>query len=498
MREQLPALQIVLPMIAAPLVVLLRRRLPSWGLAIAASWATFFISVSLLQRALIEGPIRYALGGWAPPWGIEYRIDALSGFVLMLVSLIGAVVLTYAPRSVAAEVPRDRHHLFLAAYMLCLTGLLGIVITGDLFNVFVFLEVSALSSYVLIGLGRGRQALTAAFQYLVLGTIGATFILIGIGLLYMMTGTLNMADIAQRLPQVATTRTVLAGLGFLSIGLFIKMALFPLHVWLPNAYSYAPSMVTAFLAATATKVSVYVTLRFVFAISAIEMKWGTSKLGTMLIGLSLAGILVASTVAIFQRDAKRLLAYSSVAQIGYMVLGIGFASVTGLTATIVHLFNHALTKGGMFLALGCIAYRMAPKNGLPTDALRGIGRRMPWTSFAFVLGGLSLIGVPLTAGFISKVYLIRAALEVGMWPIAAAVLFSSLLAVIYVWRLVELIYFFPPLDPQNDESVREAPLSMLVATWALVLAAIAFGIWTAGSADIARDAATMLLEAAQR
>jgi multicomponent Na+:H+ antiporter subunit D len=486
-REQLPALQIVLPLVAAPLCVILRRRIPVLALALAVAWSTFAIAVTLLLQVLAEGPIVYALGGWAPPWGIEYRIDPLAGFVLMFVSLIGAVTLSYAPRSLAREIPSDRLHLFIGAFLLCLTGLLGIVITGDLFNVFVFLEISALSSYVLIGMGRDRRALTAAFQYLVLGTIGATFILIGIGLLYMMTGTLNMADMATRLPDVMTTRTVLAALGFLSIGLFIKMALFPLHVWLPNAYTFAPSTVTAFLAATATKVSVYVMLRFVFTVTNIKMDFGFSDLGAVMIALSLAGIFVASTVAIFQNDVKRLLAYSSVAQIGYMVLGISFASVTGVTATIVHLFNHALTKGGLFLAMGCFAL---VAGGVRLKDLEGCGKTCPWTTFAWVLGGLSLIGIPGTAGFVSKLYLIRAALEAGVWPVAALILLSSLLALVYVWRVVEVAYF--RAAPEGVEK-REAPLSMLIPTWVLIGASVVFGIWTSASAGVAARAAEALL-----
>ena len=486
-RDQLPALQIVLPLVAAPLCVILRRRIPVLAVAISVAWCTFAIAVALLLQVLADGPIVYALGGWAPPWGIEYRIDPLAGFVLMFVSLIGAVTLSYAPRSLAREIPSDRLHLFIAAFLLCLTGLLGIVITGDLFNVFVFLEISALSSYVLIAMGRDRRALTAAFQYLVLGTIGATCILIGIGLLYMMTGTLNMADMAVRLPDVMTTRTVLAALGFLSIGLFIKMALFPLHVWLPNAYTFAPSTVTAFLAATATKVSVYLMLRFVFTVTNIKMDFGFSDLGAVMIALSLAGIFVASTVAIFQHDVKRLLAYSSVAQIGYMVLGISFASVTGATATIVHMFNHALTKGGLFLAMGCFAL---VAGGVRLKDLEGCGKTQPWTTFAWVLGGLSLIGIPGTAGFVSKLYLIRAALEAGVWPVAALILLSSLLALVYVWRVVEVAYFRPA--PKGVEK-REAPLSMLIPTWVLIGASVVFGIWTSASAGVAARAAETLL-----
>ncbi len=499
--EHLPVLQVVTPLVAAPLCVLLRRRVAVLVFAILVCWATFGISAVVLANVLAGGAVRYQLGGWAAPWGIEYRIDELGAFVTFFVSALAAVVVSFAPRSVADEIPEDRQYLFFTEYLLCLTGLLGIAVTGDLFNLFVFLEISSLSSYALISLGRGRQALMAAFRYLILGTIGATFILIGIGLMYMMTGTLNMSDMAERLLMdvevrgvtmaVNRTRTVLVAFAFLSVGISLKMALFPLHEWLPNAYTYAPSVVTAFLAATATKVSVYILLRFTYTIYGASYAFELLPLDYGLITLSLIGIFIASTVAIFQTNVKRLLAYSSIAQIGYIVLGISFASISGLTGGIVHLFNHALIKGGLFLATGCIVFQ---RRGLEIEDLRGIGRSMPLTTFAWVLGGLGLIGVPLTGGFISKWFLITAALERGWWPVALLVLLSSLLAAVYVWRVVEVAYFQSPSERQ-DRATRagEVPLSMLVPTYVLVGASLLFGVWTALPVGVARRAAEMLL-----
>jgi multicomponent Na+:H+ antiporter subunit D len=486
--EHLPVLPILLPLIAAPLCLLLKNRPVVFAFALAVAWNTFALAVLLLWTVVETGTVSYWLGGWQPPWGIEYRVDVLGAFVVTLVSGIAAVVLTSAPRSLAREVPRQKHYLFHTAYLLCLTGLMGIAITGDLFNVFVFLEISSLSSYALISLGPQRRALTASFRYLVMGTIGATFILIGIGLLYMMTGTLNMADMAARLPEVAGKRTILVAAAFLSVGMCLKMALFPLHAWLPNAYAYAPSVVTAFLAATATKVSVYVLVRFIFTVFGQVETFSARGLHLALMAMALVAIFVCSATAIYQRNIKRMLAWSSLAQIGYMVLGVSFASVTGLTAGIVHLLNHAVTKGGLFLAMGCIALRLG---SVDIDDMRGLGRRMPLTMFLWVIGGLSLVGVPVTAGFISKWYLIGAALEQGLWPIAVMVLISSLLALVYVWRVVEVAYFKPPKE--DAEPVREAPLGMLVPTCLLIGAAIWFGLSTSLTADVARQAAESLL-----
>lgn len=490
--QHLPALQVVLPLVAAPLAVLVRRTGIAFLLVTLASWSAFFIAILLWRETVLHGTISYAIGSWAPPLGIEYRVDRLSGFVLMLVSGIAAVVLPYSRRSIEAEIPHEQHYLFYAMFSLCLTGLLGITITGDAFNIFVFLEISSLSTYVLIALGRDRRALMAAFQYLVMGTIGATFIVIGIGLLYLSTGTLNLADMGSRLHEVHGSRPVLAALAFLTVGICLKLALFPLHQWLPNAYTYAPSSVTAFLAATATKVSVYVLLRFYYSVFGESLVFQHMPLPEIMLALSLAAMFFASTVAIFQRDLKRLFAYSSVAQIGYITLGLSFDSVTGLTATVVHLFNHGITKGALFLLVGCA---VTVVGGSSLSRLAGLGRVMPLTAFGIVLGGLSLIGVPGTAGFVSKWYLVLAALENGQWWLAMAIVASSLLAVIYVWRFVEIAYFRAPradLPPR-----REAPLSLLIPAWLLLAAVVYFGLDTSLTVGSAAAAAGQLLGVAR-
>lgn len=483
-----PALQVVAPLIAAPLCVLLRRPLAAWLLALAVSWAMVFVAFALLLQVESQGTVSYLLGSWAAPWGIEYRVDPVNAPLLLLVSAIGAIVVTYSRVSVAAEIPRDQHYLFYAAFLLCLTGLLGITVTGDAFNVFVFLEISSLSSYILIAMGRDRRALTAAYQYLIMGTVGATFIVIGIGLMYLMTGTLNLADLARRLSHVEHSRPLLAALAFLTVGISLKLALFPLHLWLPNAYAYAPSMVTAFLAATATKVAVYLLLRFMFTVFGAALVFDIEHLSWVLLPFSVAAMFMASGAAIFQNDVKRMFAYSSVAQIGYITLGVGMASQSGLTAAMVHLFNHGVTKGGLFLLLGCVALSV---KGVRLSDLDGLGRRMPFTAFGLVIGGLSLIGVPGTAGFVSKWYLILAALQAGWWWLAALILLSSLLAVVYVWRVVEAMYFREP--PPGAAAQHEAPLAMLIPAWVLVAATVYLGLDTDLTVGAAAAAARSLL-----
>ncbi len=485
----LPVLQVVLPLMAAPACVLLRRPRLAWGFATLVSWACFGIAALLLGQVLENGDISYALGGWAAPWGIEYRVDTVNAFVLLIVSAISSVVLPGARASIEREVEGDRVDLLYTCWLLCLAGLLGIAITGDAFNVFVFLEISSISSYALIALSGERRALVASFRYLVMGTIGATFIVIAIGLIYMVTGTLNMADMGARLPAVWESRTVAAAFAFLTVGVGLKMALFPLHLWLPSAYASAPSPVTAFLAGTSTKVSVYLLLRFVFTIFGAGYAFGIQALEYVLMPLALLGILSASVVAIFQLDVKRLLAWSSIAQIGYMVLGISLASLTSLTASILHLFNHALIKTGLFMAMACVFYRIGSTR---LEDMEGLGHRMPWTMAAFVAGGLSLIGVPSSVGFVSKWYLVLAVLERGWWPLAVFILFTSLLAVVYVWRVVEAAYLRPaPAGTGRSE----APLSILLPTWSLIIANFYFGLDTSLTVGVASRAAASLLGA---
>jgi multicomponent Na+:H+ antiporter subunit D len=366
----------------------------------------------------------------------------------------------------------------------------GIVVSADAFNIFVFMEISSLASYVLIAGGPDRRALPAVFRYLVMGTIGATFYLIGIGLVYMMTGTLNLADMEARLGGVTDVNPILVAAGFITIGLALKAAVFPLHAWLPDAYTHAPHMVAVFLAACATKVAIYVWFRFDFFVFQANLSGHALQFSLFLLPLAVLGILVASAVAMFEGHLKRLLAASSVAQIGYIMLGASFVTEPGLTASAAHLFNHALAKGGLFLAVACLAchYR-----DLRLDQLAGAARTMPLSAAAMVVCGLSLIGVPGTAGFISKWLLISAALEQGAiaYALVAIILVSSLMALVYVWRVVESLYFRPALV--GPERAGEAPLPLLLVTWVVALANIAFGLFPQFPLTLSSAAAELLL-----
>ena len=487
-----PVLIIVLPLMAAPLCVIARHSFAAFLIALSANSGSVVLAAAVLCQVLDGSVIHYALGGWLAPTGIEYYIDTLNGVLLFIISLVSYIALIFSKESIQQEISHAKHYLFYAGWLMCLLGLLGMVITGDIFNVFVFLEISSLSIYMLIALGKERrQALLAAFRYLIMGSIGASFILLGIGFLYAATGTLNMLDLSERLPSVSKSRTVLVGFSFITAGLLIKAAVFPVHAWLASAYQFAPSAVAAFLSGTATKVSLYLLLRFFFQVFGQEYSFVQMLLGNILLPLAVIGFFVMSIVAIFQTDIRRLLAYSSIAQLGYIVVAVIMATEAGITAGIIHIINHAFIKAALFIAVGCIAHRLGSTR---IKDMNGLMASMPWTTSAFIIAGLSLIGVPLTAGFISKWHLISAAIASDWWLIAVMILLSSLTAIVYIGKVIEV---FCSKTPENNRrpmnTVREAPASMLVPLWVLIAISLYIGIDADPVVDIAAQSANQLL-----
>ncbi|MEM9810713.1 MAG: monovalent cation/H+ antiporter subunit D family protein [Pseudomonadota bacterium] len=490
--NDLPVLPVILPLIAAPICLLLpNTKLPGMFASLIAAVAAF-ASVLLLLQVIDSGPLTYNMGGWAAPLGIAYRIDLAGAIVMTLVATMAAFTLPYAINSVETEIVRSQTSAFFAMFLICFSGLIGVVATGDAFNVFVFLEISSLSTYTLVALGakHDRRALTAAFTYLILGTIGATFFVIGLGLLYQMTGTLNMLDLHERLDG-QDNKVIRAAFAFILTGLGLKLAMFPLHRWLPNAYTFAPSAVTAFLASTATKVAIYAMLRFLFTVYGFNFEFMNIAF-TFFIILGMLGMFVGSLIAVFREDVKMIFAYSSVAQIGYMLLGISFATTAGVSAALVYVVNHAVTKAALFMAIGAVFYAMGSQR---MAAFRGLAKRMPVTCGALIVSGLALIGVPLTAGFISKWLLVQAAFDTVLAvPSLLIVLFivgTTLLAIAYVGRLV---WEMTLREPEGQVEIKPVPRLMLVPMLAMAFLCIYLGIDADWLVNLSRTAAQQLLD----
>jgi multicomponent Na+:H+ antiporter subunit D len=474
MTAHLPVFIVVVPLAVAlfiPLVALLSARLAHLvtllTLLVVGLWAA-----TALSLALEQGPWHYHLGGWAPPWGIEYVIDALSGGMATLIALIAVLVVIYSGPHVS-EWSAGRSGVFYSLFMLLVAGLLGIVVTGDVFNLYVFLEISSLSAYALLAAG-GIRATVATFRYLIIGTIAATFYLLGIGYLYALTGSLNMADLSVRLPAVMQSPVFVVAVAFLVVGLAIKAALFPLHGWLPDAYTYAPAPVIGFVSAVMAKVSAYALFRVLYFVLQVEGAAGQAL--TILSWASAVAILAGSIMAIAQRDVRRMLAYSSVSQMGYITLGLSLANPAALTGALLHVLNHAIMKGCLFLIAGGIRWR---QGNCCLDDFVGLSRRMPFTMAAFVVAALSMIGLPPTAGFFSKWYLMTGALEAHAWSFVGVMALSSLLNAVYFFRIIELSYFRPPEATSAETSARwhDLPARMLTPILILATAVLLLGVF---------------------
>ncbi|MCB8816002.1 monovalent cation/H+ antiporter subunit D family protein [Desulfosporosinus shakirovi] len=503
MIKHLPALLIVIPLLVAIITPLIGRinRALSWYTATITTFISFVISLSLLKTVLEQGRISYWMSGWEPPWGIEYAIDYLNIFVLIIISFMAFVGAIYSKKNIDIEIDEEKKPFFYSVYLLFVTGIMGMTVTGDIFNIYVFLEITSLSSYALIALGKKRQALLAGFNYLIMGSIGATFFLLGIGYLYLMTGTLNIADLAVRLPEFYHTKAIFTAFTFLAVGLLMKLAVFPLHFWMPNAYAFAPSTISAVMAATGTKVAAYVLIRVMFTVFSLEFyAQAPFNIQYILLVLAVAAILAGSIMALAQTDIKKMLAYSSVGQIGYILLGITLMNTNGMIGSLIHLLNHALMKGTLFLVVGAVVYR----TGLTSiENFRGLGKKMPFTMAAFTIAALSMTGVPLTVGFVSKWYLSVASIEIGMWWLVPIILLSSLLTAIYFWRIIDNVWFKPALgeeglehghDNHRKPKSNDAPASMLIPTFTVAMLCLVFGVFAYGPVSLAEKAAMILLK----
>ena len=475
MLIHIPVLVVALPLLCAPLCLLLRNPRYLYVLSLLIGVVSLAACAWMLMHTGSSGEIPYHIGGWAPPFGIAYRVDLLNALVAFLLSIVFLFVFLYIPKSFAVELSERHWYPVYSALFIAQAGFMGVVVTDDLFNIYVFLEMASLASYGLTAAKGKPSDLTAAYQYLLLGTLGAIFLLLGIGYLYVLSGTLNLSDLAVRIPALPDSKAKLAALVFISVGLLFKSAIFPLHLWLPRVYAYTPSAISALFSGVSSKVALYLLIRFYF-----DTFGGSSfstHLGNILLLLGSLSILFGSFIACCQHNIKRMMAYSSIAQLGYIVVAIGLLSAAGLSAALIHLFNHAIIKCMLFLALGCVVCRMG---NCTFSELRGVSKHMPLTSAALVIGGLGLIGVPLTSGFIGKWYLIDAALQTNAWHIVVVILIGSLLSLVYVWRLIESAYF----AEGKAIAVKEAPLSMNIAVYALAAITIYTGIQPAWLTEI--------------
>ncbi|MDG7056027.1 MAG: cation:proton antiporter [Wolbachia endosymbiont of Meromenopon meropis] len=476
---QLPILQVIIPIIASMFCFITKEHRVSWIISLATTGVTFFISLMLLTKAYNNEIITYHLGDWSPPYGIELRIDILNSLILTLVNFISLVSVLYGFNINEREISKNKITGFYSLFLLCLSGLLGILVTNDIFNLYVFLEISSLSSYVLVSMGRDKKALIAAFEYLISGTIGATFYLFGIGLLYSMTGTLNMSDMAEKIVPLYGNDVIKLGTLFIFVGLSIKIALFPLSRWLVNSYGEAPNFVTIFFSGTMMKVMIYIFIRIFYTVFHQNFFLFKYPLNNVISILAFCTIVFGSTFAILEKDIKRLLANSSVSQAGYIMLMLSLNSKTGLSAAVFHIINHSVVKTSLFMAVACISYTF---NLTKIENLSGLKKSMPYTTLVFTILSLALIGMPLTSGFVSKWYMMKAIIESHAWISLIVFVSSSFFALIYMWKIVEKMYFEKNVElnaKTTSEAVDRVPLLMFFCLLFMTTLTIIIGVCNA-------------------
>jgi multicomponent Na+:H+ antiporter subunit D len=437
-----PAIVVIAPLVGALIAGILSfvEERYAYPAALIATGISCAAAVRDLIYVAGHGPIAYHMGGWAPPMGIEYRIDTLNAMVLVLITAIAFLNLAASWPNIKQEMP-DRSPSFYAMYLLFVVGLTGVASTGDLFNLYVLIEITSLSSYTMIALGDRDRGPISALNYVFVGVIGASFYLLGVGYIYIKTGTLNMAEFATMIPTLQDSTTILTAFILCIVGVFIKMALFPLHVWLPNAYSYAPVGFARIVAPLMTKVMVYVMVRLMITVFGLDYIFIKLHIADTLVWLGTIAILAGGVMALAQTNLKKMLAYIIVCEIGYMVGGAWLGNDLGLTGAVLHILNDGLMTFTLFLAVGNMVYKL---DRVQIKDLKGLFAKMPWTMAGFVLAAFSIVGVPPTCGFFSKWYLILGAFKAGAWHFAAALIISSLICAVLFFKVFEVCFFESP------------------------------------------------------
>ncbi len=442
-----------------------------------------YCAIALLLEVLDLGPKEYHLGGWAPPFGIAYNVDQVNSALVTLTTLIGFINLI----ANAQLIQRDYHERiggFLALYILFITGLNGILLTGDLFNLYVLLEIAALSGYAILAMGDPKRAPFGTLNYVFLGTIGACFYLLGVGYLYIKTGTLNMLDFHNILGSYYKLPAIITGFCFIVLGTWIKMGVFPFHIWLPKAYSWAPEPVISVVAPLATKVMAYVFVKMVVYVFGRGFSFYTLSFSDVCLAFGAASIIFGSIYSLRQNNIKRILCFIIVAEMGYFVGGIGLNNLDGLRGTILHIFNDMAMTFCLFLCAGVIVERF----GYKLDELRYLLNGAPFHFAMITVGFLSLVGVPPTCGFFSKFYLLKGSIEGKNFIFFVSLIFSSVVNAILLFKLVEISYYnvnhnHSPIKKQKSN----LPLMRYLIIFLSVIWILFLGIFTRDIIDLFID-----------
>jgi len=482
------------PLICAVIVPFFNSR-DSYGSKVAL---LFSFSISLLSSVVLmlsvyhNGPVSYYFGNWSPPYGIEFRIDYLSTFISTIILAMGLLISIFSLEDLPHHIDKGVVPRYHSLFLLLTFSMLGITFTNDIFSLFVFMEITTVSACAIITVKAKPQAIEAGLKYLFLSVLGSGCILLAIALIYMVTGNLNMGYIHREIAEAWAyyPRNLQAAAGLFVVGFGVKSALFPLHVWLPDAHSSAPTPSSAILSGVVIKVYAVAIIKILFTIFGLELLKELPIANLFLIFSSLS-IIFGSVFAIAQSDIKRMLAYSSVAQIGYVYLGIDLATSSGIQGALFHVLNHAVMKVGLFLVAGVIIYKTKKRK---ISDLKGLGYKMPITMVCFTIFALSMIGIPPLNGFFSKFYLAQGALEASKPLYVAVILISSLLNAIYYLPIIISAFLYKSEDDAEEGFIFDGvSKSMLAPVVILALSCIILGFFTEYPVKLIEKAVVSLL-----
>jgi len=486
----LPVLVVIAPLFVAFLLTTFARRIRLVEVLVVFIGILVLVGAGFLAAgvSINKSAIMYQVGGWPAPWGIELKAGSVGAFFLLVASFVSVPVSLFAVNNLSDEVGgKERTARFFVLYLLLCGAIYGMAVTNDLFNVFVLVEVATLSCCGLVSSRNRPQAAEAAFTYLIMATLGSTLILGGIGFLYIITGHLNMGFVHNELNRIwqSEPHVVWAAFSFLLVGFGVKSALFPLHVWLPDAHSVAPPPASAILSGIAVKGYLICLLKILYNVFGCVLLQEFA-INTILVLAGSIAIIAGAILALMQAELKRRLAFSTVSQIGYIIMGIGIMNTKGLSGALFYLAGHAVTKSVLFLAAGAMIAASGKKN---IKELAGIGRKMPVTTAAFTIGSLGLTGIPLFSGFVGKWYLILGSLESGNIFPAVVIIAGSILCAAYLFPIVRVAYF----EPAPEEEWKEPCITQKIALVLLALAVLVLGIIPGPFLELAGSAAEELL-----
>ncbi|MBM7625060.1 complex I subunit 5 family protein [Sporohalobacter salinus] len=489
--EHLPIAIVLFQLIVAILLPLIHKGKKKFvpPVVIGAAIINIIISSFSLKQILDQGMSTYQLGGWPSYFGIEVIFDQITALITLLISFIFLIIICYAVKGINKEINQEQIGYYFSLFFLLTAAMYGMTMAFDIFNLYVFMEVSLLASVGIVVIKNTPKSIQGGFNYLILNAIGSSCILLGVGMIYQVTGYLNFTWVAKNIDTALSnySHVVTAAVALFTVGFSLKVALFPLHVWLPDAHSSAPIPSSAILSGLLTKIYCLVLIRIVYTVLSFEVL-KVLPLGMILRSLAAISILFGSFFAIVQTDIKRLLAYSSVSQVGYIVLGFSFFNSYGLKASLLHIINYAFMKVALFLAAGNIIYATGIKE---IDQLKGIGRRMPVTFVAFSLGALAMIGIPPLNGFFSKWYLALGILKSHMPIYLIVITISTLLNASYYLPII-IRGFFYQLEINSDE-VKEVSPNLYLPAILLGIGCLVLGLGINWPMKIIDQAANTLL-----